>query len=105
MGLLTWLASLVRRDASLADRMWPLLIAGPGMLYLAARPGTAARDLSMAMLGIAWALRLCIHVSWRNWGHGEDRRYRAMRERNMPNFGLKSLYLVFGLQSLLAWMV
>ncbi|OUM02336.1 DUF1295 domain-containing protein [Variovorax sp. JS1663] len=105
ISLLTWLASLVRHDASLADRVWPLMIVGPGLLYLALRPGTPVRDLPMAMLGLAWALRLGLYVSWRNWGHGEDRRYRAMRERNAPNFAWTSLYLVFGLQGLLAWMV
>jgi steroid 5-alpha reductase family enzyme len=59
----------------------------------------------MAALAIAWALRLGLYITLRNRGHGEDRRYRQMRERNQPFFGLKSLYLVFGLQALLAWIV
>lgn len=107
MGLafLCWLASLARSDASLADRIWPLLITVPGLLYLAAQHGAAARAWVMAALGLAWALRLTLYISWRNWGHGEDRRYREMRQRNEPGFGWKSLYLVFGLQALLAWIV
>ncbi|HEY1090869.1 MAG TPA: DUF1295 domain-containing protein, partial [Burkholderiaceae bacterium] len=52
-----------------------------------------------------WALRLALYIGLRNWGHGEDRRYRDMRARNQPYFGLKSLYLVFGLQAVLAWVV
>ncbi|WP_077001131.1 DUF1295 domain-containing protein [Variovorax sp. KK3] len=105
ISLLTWFASLARRDASLADRVWSLMIVGPGLLYLALRPGMPARDLTMAVLGAAWALRLGLYVTWRNWGHGEDRRYRAIRERNEPNFAWKSVYLVFGLQGVLAWLV
>ncbi|VTU18301.1 putative membrane protein [Variovorax sp. PBL-H6] len=105
LALLTWLASLVRGDASLADRAWPFLIAGPALLYLGMQPGTGSRTWLMAALGLVWGLRLGIYITWRNWGHGEDRRYRDMRQRNEPGFGWKSLYLVFGLQAVLAWIV
>jgi len=105
LGLLTWLASLAWHDASLADRVWPALIGGAGLLYVLRWPGADARGLCMAALLLAWALRLGIFITLRNRGHGEDRRYRDMRARNAPNFGLKSLYLVFGLQALLAWIV
>jgi steroid 5-alpha reductase family enzyme len=52
-----------------------------------------------------WALRLSVYITWRNWGHGEDPRYEAIRARNEPNFSFKSLYLVFGLQAVLAWII
>ena len=68
-------------------------------------PAAGARGAAIAALAIAWALRLGLYITLRNRGHGEDRRYRQMRERNQPHFGLKSLYLVFGLQALLAWIV
>jgi steroid 5-alpha reductase family enzyme len=48
---------------------------------------------------------LCIHITRRNWGGGEDRRYQAIRARNQPHFALKSLYLVFALQAVLAWVI
>lgn len=106
LGLLTWLCSLWRRDASLADRIWPVSIAGAGLLQIFVAPGPAStRTLLMALLGTVWAWRLGLFVTIRNWGHGEDRRYRDMRERNAPHFGWKSLYLVFGLQAVLAWVV
>ncbi len=59
------------------------------------------------MLGLAgaWALRLSIYIAWRHRGQPEDRRYQAIRRRNEPNFQWKSLYLVFGLQALLGWLV
>ncbi|MGJ7609560.1 MULTISPECIES: DUF1295 domain-containing protein [unclassified Variovorax] len=105
LAFLTWVASLVRRDVSLIDRMWPLCIVGAGIVYFALLPVQTLRGLCMAVIGAAWAVRLCLYITWRNWGHGEDRRYQAIRARNQPNFGFKSLYLVFALQAVLAWVV
>ena len=106
VGVVTWLASLVRHDASLVDRVWSLCIAGAGAVYFFVLPPQAGlRGLAMLLLALAWALRLSLFITWRNWGHGEDRRYREIRARNEPNFGCKSLYLVFGLQAVLAWIV
>jgi len=104
LALPAWVASLVLRDASLADRLWSLFIAGPVLVYAYASP-IDARGALMLVLLLAWALRLALYIGVRNWGHGEDRRYRDMRARNEPNFGLKSVYLVFGLQGFLAWIV
>jgi steroid 5-alpha reductase family enzyme len=105
LAFATWLASLVRRDASLADRIWPLMIAGAGAVYVLLQPQMGTRATAMLLIAALWALRLAIYISARNWGHGEDRRYQAMRERNDPGFSGKSLYLVFGLQAVLAWIV
>jgi steroid 5-alpha reductase family enzyme len=103
LAVITWLASLVRRDASLVDRAWSLLVAAPVAAYAwVLPPGRDLRFTVMAILLGLWAVRLAAYVTWRNWGHGEDRRYQAIRARNEPNFPLKSLYLVFVLQALLA---
>ncbi|MDQ2926883.1 MAG: DUF1295 domain-containing protein [Caldimonas sp.] len=106
LALLTWIASMVRRDVSLVDRVWSLLIAAPALVYGIVLSGAIApRFIVMAIVLALWAIRLAGYVSWRNWGHGEDRRYQAIRARNEPNFALKSLYLVFVLQAVLAWLV
>lgn len=102
---LTWLASLVRRDVSLVDRTWGLFIAGAAIVYALVLPAAGARSAWLLLLVVAWALRLSLFITWRNWGHGEDRRYREIRARNQPNFALKSLVLIFALQALLAWTV
>ena len=103
----TWLASLVQRDVSLVDRLWSLMIAVPVVAYAAWLPAEARTPgfLASAAVLVLWAVRLCLYVSWRNWGHGEDRRYQAIRARNEPNFPLKSVYLIFLLQAVLAWLV
>ena len=106
VALCTWLASLVQHDVSLVDRVWSLIIAAPAAAYAwALPPATNPRFTVMAVLLVVWAIRLAAYVTWRNWGHGEDRRYRAIRARNQPNFPLKSIYLVFVLQAVLAWLV
>ena len=102
---LTWVASVWRHDVSLVDRVWSLLIAGAALSYAVLRPAPGSRRLWMLALVIAWALRLSIFITRRNWGHGEDRRYQQIRARNQPDFALKSLYLVFALQAVLAWIV
>ncbi|MDM0031515.1 DUF1295 domain-containing protein [Variovorax sp. J22P271] len=105
LAVLTWLVSLRQRDASLADRAWPAFIGGAALVYLALLPGTGVRAWLMAALCIVWALRLALYIHRRNRGRGEDRRYQQMRARHQPHFGRKSLYLVFGLQGMLAWAV
>ena len=105
LALATWAASVARRDASLVDRMWPVFIAAAALVFWRSLPSVGARGDVMLALALAWAVRLCFYITQRNWGHGEDRRYQAIRARNEPGFAFKSLYLVFGLQAVLAWLV
>jgi len=106
LATLTWIASLVRRDVSLVDRVWSFVIAVPVLAYACVLPPVGdARFMVMAVLLVLWAVRLAAYVSWRNWGHGEDRRYQAIRARNGSSFPLTSLVYVFFLQAVLAWLV
>jgi len=101
----TWVVSIARRDVSIVDSLWALMIAMGGWVYALAAGETGPRQGLVLSLATLWALRLSGHITWRNHGRGEDRRYRAIRARNQPNFAFKSLYLVFGLQAVLAWVV
>ena len=101
----TWLVSLARRDVSIVDSLWGPMIALAPWAYLAATTQPGPRATLVLALASAWALRLALHITWRNRGHGEDRRYQAIRARNEPHFAYKSLYLVFGLQAVLAFIV
>ncbi|MFM8330917.1 MAG: DUF1295 domain-containing protein, partial [Candidatus Methylumidiphilus sp.] len=62
---------------------------------------------AMPLLGMValWAARLSAHITWRHRGQPEDSRYQTIRRNNQPNFEFKSLYLVFVLQAVLAWIV
>ena len=104
-AFLCWLVSLPLRDASIVDRVWSLLFVSAALCYAwYGNPGASRFWLTMTPL-LLWALRLALHITVRNWGHGEDRRYQQLRRNNQPNFAIKSLYLVFGLQAALAWII
>jgi steroid 5-alpha reductase family enzyme len=105
LAVACWLASLPLRDASLVDRFWSMLFLAAGACYAMAAPAGAPRRVLLLALLAAWALRLAGHITWRNWGHGEDRRYQAIRARNQPGYAWKSLVYVFLLQALLAWVI
>ncbi|MCE9641755.1 MAG: DUF1295 domain-containing protein [Betaproteobacteria bacterium] len=105
LAFVTWLVSLVRRDVSIVDSMWSVLILTAGLVYAAVLPDAGPRLAWVLALAALWAARLAGYITWRNWGDGEDHRYQAIRARNQPHFEYKSLYLVFGLQGVLAWIV
>jgi steroid 5-alpha reductase family enzyme len=104
LAFATWLASLPKRDVSIVDCMWPLLILAPALAAVALLPAGPRAPWLLALVA-AWAARLAIHIGIRNHGQPEDRRYQAIRKRNQPGFTWKSLYLVFALQAVLGWIV
>ncbi|KAB2961991.1 MAG: DUF1295 domain-containing protein [Thermoanaerobaculia bacterium] len=105
LGLVAWAVATVRRNAGLVDVFWSLFYLLATLVYAAAGPAPAARVALLLLLVGVWSLRLAGYLARRNWSAPEDRRYRAIRARNQPGFAWKSLYLVFGLQALLAWLL
>jgi len=105
MAVATWLVSLARHDVSVVDSLWSIFITAAGASYALTLPPAGPRVVLMLGLAVVWALRLSIYITWRNHGHPEDRRYQDIRARNQPNFAFKSLYLIFVLQAVLAWIV
>jgi steroid 5-alpha reductase family enzyme len=104
-AFLTWLLSVSKRSVSIVDSLWSLLFLIAAVSYAVAAPQLMPRAIGVLILVAVWALRLSLYITRRNWGCAEDRRYQAIRARNEPHFALKSLYLVFGLQAVLAWIV
>jgi len=102
---ITWAASVPMRNVTIVDTLWPLLFVIAAIAYAIAAPIAGARATLLLVLVGIWGSRLAAHLAWRNLGHAEDRRYQAIRRRNEPNFALKSLYLIFGFQALLAWVI
>lgn len=105
MMVALWLVSLPLENASIVDIAW-----GPGFAIIAWTSYALADTPSMRALvtcvaTTAWAARLAVHIGMRNTGHGEDRRYRAMRQARGPRFPLISLFTVFLLQAALMWII
>jgi len=105
LAVATWVLSLVKRDVSIVDSLWPLLFLAAAVAYAATTPAPGPRTALVLVLVTVWALRLAVYLTWRNWGEPEDRRYQQIRKGNEPHFALKSLYLIFGLQGALAWII
>ena len=105
MALIAWAIATARRNAGLVDIFWSLFILLGAMAVAITVSATGTRALLTLTLVAIWALRLAAYLARRNWSAPEDRRYRAIRARNEPGFAWKSLYLVFGLQAVLAWLV
>jgi len=107
LGLMTalWVASVLRRDASLVDPWWSisfLLIAANTALRTGLTP---AKLLLLAMVA-AWALRLWGYLLLRSRGRPEDPRYAAFRERYGPHrYWWVSFFQVFLLQGTLALLI
>ena len=100
-----WLLSLPTRNASLADIFWGLGFVLLAWLSFFGAGGYLGRKLLLTLLTSAWGLRLSLHIAWRNWGHGEDRRYQAWRAKRGASFWWVSLFTVFLIQAVLLWLV
>jgi steroid 5-alpha reductase family enzyme len=102
---LTWAVSVAKRNVTIVDTLWSLLFVIAAAVYVASAEAPSPRAwLVLGMVGL-WGVRLAAYLAWRNRGHEEDRRYQAIRRRNEPNFALKSLWLIFGFQAVLAWVI
>lgn len=100
-----WLVSLLKRDVSIVDSLWPIMFLLAAVVYELTLTTTGPRATLLLLLVTIWALRLFVYITWRNWGEEEDRRYQQIRANNQPNFELKSLFIVFVLQGCIAWVI
>lgn len=105
VGALAWVVSVLIRDVSFVDSLWSLFFLLAAVLFALDAGELALRAQIVIACVLLWSLRLSLHITVRNWGEPEDHRYQKIRENNEPGFVVKSLYIVFGLQGLLAWII
>jgi len=99
-----WAASAARRDVSIVDVCWSLAVLAAAGVYASGADELTLRRSVVLVAVFLWAIRLAGYLAWRGWGAAEDKRYRAMRARR-PRFRWTSLFVVFWLQAVLAWIV
>ncbi|MGB7816353.1 MAG: DUF1295 domain-containing protein [Methylotenera sp.] len=104
-GIAGWVFSLYRHNVTHVDSMWSLFFVIAGLVYMNQMDSVTERSLILLTLVILWALRLFAYLTWRNWGPHEDHRYVEIRRNNSPNFAFKSIYIIFGFQAVLAWVI
>ncbi len=105
MAVVFWVISLVRNDVSIVDSLWSLMFLLVAVVYAVMSGNSGPRGVLVPVLVAVWALRLSVYITWRNHGQPEDYRYQEIRANNEPGFRFKSLYIVFVLQAVLAWII
>jgi steroid 5-alpha reductase family enzyme len=105
VGALAWVVSVLKNDVSFVDSLWSLFFLLAAVVFAVDAEVLSARALLVLGLVTVWSLRLSLHITVRNWGEPEDYRYQKIRANNEPGFSFKSLYIVFGLQGVLAWII
>lgn len=105
IGIVGWLFSVARKDVSFVDSLWSLFFLVAAIVFAIEAQPLSDRGTLVLVLVAVWSLRLSIYITARNWGAPEDYRYRSIRANNEPGFAFKSLFIVFGLQGVLAWII
>lgn len=100
-----WLLSLLKQDASIANRFWGIGFVLIAWMTFFLTDGNSERKLLITMLTTIWGARLAIYLFYRYWGREEDKRYQKWRAGHGDRFWIVSLYTVFGLQGVLVWMI
>jgi len=105
VAAVSWMVSVIKKDVSFVDSLWSIFfLIAAAVFALGSQPLSFKGILVLTLVGI-WSLRLSVYITARNWGMPEDYRYQSIRANNEPGFAFKSLYIVFGLQGVLACLV
>jgi steroid 5-alpha reductase family enzyme len=103
---LLWLVSLALRNSSIVDPFWGTGFVIANWVYFALTPdGYLPRKLLVSILVTIWGLRLSSYLLWRNWGKGEDFRYKKWRDEAGGKWWWQSYFKVFFLQGVLLWII
>lgn len=100
-----WVVSLRMQNSSIADVAWGPNVLLIGLIYYFTSDGALLRaQLTLALVAI-WAVRLGLHLFYRQRLEGEDHRYVKWRDEYEDNWWWISYFRVFLLQSVIAWVV
>jgi steroid 5-alpha reductase family enzyme len=104
--IMLWIISLIIENSSIIDFFWGLgfVIFTWYFVLIAGKLNVPANQILLAMVTI-WGLRLSIHIFIRNYGKGEDFRYRKWREENGKRWWYISLFKVFLLQAFILLLI
>ena len=94
-----WVISLLKRDASIMDIAYGVLLLGTSWwlyLHLGAQ-AHASNVLLLTMTSIGFG-RYTLYILWRNLPHGEDPRYARWRQRSGARW-IWTVPLVFGMRA------
>jgi steroid 5-alpha reductase family enzyme len=103
---LLWIISVILRNASIADLFWGFGFVLSSGYYFISSDGFSARKIILMVLVFIWGMRLSLYLVWRNYGRGEDFRYREFRKKyGEKRYWWISFFQVFILQGILMWLI
>ena len=105
MMIIGWLISLRYRNVTIVDSLWGLGFVLIAWITFFLSEGFPGRNALIGILAAVWGMRLSIYLSKRNWGAGEDPRYREWRKKSGERFWVVSLYKVFLVQAIFLWVI
>jgi len=101
-----WMVSIILKNVSIVDLFWGLGFVLVSLFYFLNTQGYNPRKTIILILVSIWGLRLSGYLTWRNYGKGEDFRYREFRKRyGEKRYWWISFFQVFLLQGILMWLI
>jgi len=101
-----WIASIIMKNVSIVDLFWGFGFVVATVFYFINTDGNSIRKVIRLILVAIWGLRLSIYLTWRNYGKGEDFRYREFRKKYGENrYWWVSYFQTFLLQGILMWLI
>jgi steroid 5-alpha reductase family enzyme len=86
-----WFRQRRTNNAGIVDVGWAATIGSLAVLYAIFSDADIARRIFVAVMGLAWGLRLASHIHARSHGKPEDGRYTQLRKQWAPHEQLEML--------------
>ena len=101
-----WVFSVIIKNVSIVDLFWGFGFVVTTIFYFINTDGNDLRKTIILILVVIWGLRLSGYLTWRNFGKGEDFRYREFRKKyGEKRYWWVSFFQTFLLQGLLMWLI
>jgi len=106
MMSILWIFSIILKNVSIVDLFWGTGFVLTTGFYFLNTEGFEFRKIILMILVAVWGLRLSGYLTWRNWGKGEDFRYREFRRKyGEKRYWWISFFQTFLLQGILMWLI
>ncbi len=97
--------ALIKKDNSIADIGWGFGFVLVALYTFLKSPTFFTTDILVTVLVLIWGIRLSGSIFQRNWGKGEDFRYKKWREEWGKFFLIRSYLQVFILQGFFMFVI
>ena len=106
MMSLIWIVSVFLKNVSIVDIFWGFGFVVAAAFYFLKSEGNEPRKILVLSIAAIWGLRLTLYLAWRNYGKGEDYRYREFRRKyGEKRYWWISYFQTFLLQGILMWLI